>query len=625
MRRYLTAGFLFALSAFGFWIGAAPPARQPPPPAGVPLGALGDGASHPASTRFATLAECQAVYPRATALTDELARLEIQRLIDAASVTTPLHGGKVGKAVTVPAGRYRIDFTLRVGPVHGLSVRGDGPTATTLLWHGPAGGDVFHLDDTDSVGLADFRVMCPVKAGCVVRIVNGTADPADPADPHLGSPWVPTSCRFSRLVLGGFSTGQFDYGVRVGPFGQNNEYHTFEDCLFAGFTEAGAWVRVGQAHGLNFHRCTFLGYGQGKHCLDCEYGSYVRVEKCSCSGIAVSDINLREFFAGPCAVLNFNSELGRRLLTAGGGGTTCPITVAGCRFETDRLHEDGHALAVGNNGPLVLSNNYIYASNTNPYCFVDSLQGAGPLAVEHRGNKWVGPADYPPAGAVRTHPNPAPGHLLLSESSNQYLRVGDNKSRVLGSPGDFARLDTANAFLQAQAFAGGLSAKLDHFALHNAADPAKGLAFETVHGDGRSRVRAKNTATGVVFWDHAGSPIQFERGVLFDSWTAMPDPFFGASNTSGGQNGIKLRRSQPAGGGTVTLYATSVAAPPESQPALELAGKALEVRVGTGAAADGGTAHFGADPGGLWFRAGDGRRFYLDCGPGGEPLLRPKP
>lgn len=36
------------------------------------FGAIGDGASHPLSERFATLAAAQAVYPRATALTDEI-------------------------------------------------------------------------------------------------------------------------------------------------------------------------------------------------------------------------------------------------------------------------------------------------------------------------------------------------------------------------------------------------------------------------------------------------------------------------------------------------------------------------------------------------------------------------
>lgn len=48
------------------------------------LGFIGDGASHPLIERFATLGAAQAVYPRATALTEEIDGVALQRAVDLA-------------------------------------------------------------------------------------------------------------------------------------------------------------------------------------------------------------------------------------------------------------------------------------------------------------------------------------------------------------------------------------------------------------------------------------------------------------------------------------------------------------------------------------------------------------
>jgi hypothetical protein len=56
------------------------------------FGAIGDGSSHPANNRFATLAACQAVYPAATSLNQELDFLSIQLALNTA---TQFGGGVV--------------------------------------------------------------------------------------------------------------------------------------------------------------------------------------------------------------------------------------------------------------------------------------------------------------------------------------------------------------------------------------------------------------------------------------------------------------------------------------------------------------------------------------------------
>jgi hypothetical protein len=64
-------------------------------------GAIGDGSSHALSTVYGSLGAAQAVYPHATALTDQIDWCAIQAAINAASATTR------GGTVYLPAGRYR--------------------------------------------------------------------------------------------------------------------------------------------------------------------------------------------------------------------------------------------------------------------------------------------------------------------------------------------------------------------------------------------------------------------------------------------------------------------------------------------------------------------------------------
>lgn len=84
-------------------------------------GAIGDGASHPLSTRYATLVAAQAVYPRASALTDEIDWCAIQKAIDS------------GKAVVNFSNKKYyinrcIDLTMRnTGNMHRpITLRGKG-------------------------------------------------------------------------------------------------------------------------------------------------------------------------------------------------------------------------------------------------------------------------------------------------------------------------------------------------------------------------------------------------------------------------------------------------------------------------------------------------------------------
>jgi len=80
------------------------------------FGAVGDGNSHPAHTRFKTIEACRLVYPHAVSLTDEIDWLAIQGAIDQA-----IYFLKIPQ-VRIPAGIYRLSAPLQLGygvPFHG--------------------------------------------------------------------------------------------------------------------------------------------------------------------------------------------------------------------------------------------------------------------------------------------------------------------------------------------------------------------------------------------------------------------------------------------------------------------------------------------------------------------------
>lgn len=78
-------------------------------------GAIGDGNLHPLSERYATLVDAQAVYPAATALTEQIDRHAIQRAIDVCSAAG-------GGLVTLPPKKFRTDATITQKV--GVSVKG---------------------------------------------------------------------------------------------------------------------------------------------------------------------------------------------------------------------------------------------------------------------------------------------------------------------------------------------------------------------------------------------------------------------------------------------------------------------------------------------------------------------
>lgn len=94
----------------------------------VVSGAIGDGEMHPLSERFSNLAEAQAVFPAAKALSDSICGAAIQSAIArAAQRGQALQGGR---SVFLPAGRYPLSRSLVLPD--GVSLEGEGRDRTFI-------------------------------------------------------------------------------------------------------------------------------------------------------------------------------------------------------------------------------------------------------------------------------------------------------------------------------------------------------------------------------------------------------------------------------------------------------------------------------------------------------------
>ncbi|HEU5451878.1 MAG TPA: right-handed parallel beta-helix repeat-containing protein [Terriglobales bacterium] len=114
------------------------------------FGAYGDGTSHPASSRFATLASAQVVYPSCTALTDELDMLALMAARDYLQTNSTYRGGRI----YAPRGHYLMNRNVAFTPynqLYNMIVEGDGATATTFdFTSAPASTDGITLNGNGS-------------------------------------------------------------------------------------------------------------------------------------------------------------------------------------------------------------------------------------------------------------------------------------------------------------------------------------------------------------------------------------------------------------------------------------------------------------------------------------------
>ena len=207
-------------------------------------GAFGDGASHPASGSYSTLALAQAVYPRCTAVTDEIDGLAIQKACD------------TDGRVFISDGTYKVNTTIQLFN-KGQIIEGESMGATILDGAGlGAGVNMFQIKPDEqnsgrmpstSVGANNFgeiknlSVTGPGKTSTSKFLAN---------DPAVGNLWQAEGWKINDIYILNFHTGiEFNSTAKTQVHG----------CLFKNCTK-GLFYTKGSTATNNTHYATQVSF-----------------------------------------------------------------------------------------------------------------------------------------------------------------------------------------------------------------------------------------------------------------------------------------------------------------------------------------------------------------------------
>jgi len=202
------------------------------------FGAVGDGFSHPLSNYYSTLTEARIIYPKATALTDEIDTCAIQKAIDS------------GRKVYIPEGTYLISNTINISR-EGVYISGAGLKSTRLTYKGTQlDFSIFYLSSSSFATIEKLNTHNPANKGIGIRVKSGTGN----------------------LVTRDFGAYFLDVGIY---YEENTFLHYIENCHFYGcsFGVKSVW---------NFNAITFIrtSFGSCDVGLEVGEGRTVSIESC---------------------------------------------------------------------------------------------------------------------------------------------------------------------------------------------------------------------------------------------------------------------------------------------------------------------------------------------------------
>lgn len=249
-------------------------------------GAIGDGASHPLSDDFASLGAAQAVYPHATALTDETDWAGIQAAIDAAMAAAPKAAGRnaLGGRVHVGKGHFLCNQPLDCHQSRSLTIQGTGfgiigasDGGTNVIYT----GDGARFIDARSSGALVLRDMAigydsPDFRGKLVDLSNG---------------FGPDTACFTLSCLGLFATPNVDIAngdtCHSLVYLNNSITGLIDNCFFQSAAHGIYGHEIGSySNAIRITNCQFLycyyalaNAGQSWHVTGCTWegtGGYMR-------------------------------------------------------------------------------------------------------------------------------------------------------------------------------------------------------------------------------------------------------------------------------------------------------------------------------------------------------------
>ena len=276
-------------------------------------GAIGDGGSHPLSGVYGTLAAAQAVYPLATALSQEIDFVAFQKAT-AEALGSPgsenaYANARLNKEIVIPAGNYYFgNDTWTIRNTSGAKITGAGRTATTL---------------TSSGVVLFFDGLWYSEISGITFNVTGTGIAAVELDGNVpGQPYATRGSQantFKDCLFQNLSTNSYCFTMnRQGSSGAQGSENLFINCHFFGANLACYYQLGYNALNNTFFGGNFQGYNKNAIQIDTGHINVYSVGFQSTTGYT--------------QIANDGWDI-----SAQGGGVGDKISIAGCRTESLRF------------------------------------------------------------------------------------------------------------------------------------------------------------------------------------------------------------------------------------------------------------------------------------------------
>jgi len=344
-------------------------------------GAIGDGASHPLSEVYSTLALAQVVYSFATSLTQQLDWAALQLAFNES-----VSGGEdsqCGTIVFAPRGTYLLSDPAVLITKASVSFAGAGASATLFKAYGA---------NVAGEHLIEFRncVQC-VAENFALHGASGVNQPlsgfaiTNEASAAL-TYGQPSKNTLSKVWIGYDSSTTFDYGIYVGgDTNANNDFHSFYDVSVTHTDLASFYVPAANTQAFDhlFLNCFFNYSGYG-----------VRGPGWTWVGGGIGGNTEADFEPGtsPCRILGGNGEASARFIYASSApGVSTPLHITGFRWSADdTAHADNNMIVFPRAGPLTIEGCRFDAGEEGRISKI-SLSAIRDSLVKIEGNVWNQP------------------------------------------------------------------------------------------------------------------------------------------------------------------------------------------------------------------------------------------
>lgn len=403
------------------------------------------------------------------------------------------------------SGTYILTDTLKIPSNIGLSIDGGSLGDTTIIWRGPITKNIIELSGCNNVEVKNLTILADNDCENMIYVKREATDK-----------YISTGCIFTNLFLGNnILRCKTCINIENRKQDANNELHKFYRVKFTGYRTQAWHTWGGQIHGLVFEDCDMFGGAVADYGGVAEFGCYFHWSRGSGGYHVKSDFVLGKFQLVN-TIRGWNSESSGALLqSTKNDWNPTPIVVEDCRFDSNSAGV-GYAISILHPGPLYVKGNVFTSQNTNkPKILATGISGHKAGQIVAIGNGIYAKGSYSSADPFIVVN--VPTDYQVNALGNSFFdfdtglpSTGDQPILTNGYP--VASLTQDGVVTRSNQ---NLTANKNFVNVYN---PLTGLTIDSVHTDGRVRIRPTAETLGLIFWNR-NNRISFDPNV----WLELPN------------------------------------------------------------------------------------------------------